>query len=215
MSARRGAPIWVRVFAVLFVISGSIAPAFAQEDDDPAPPAAGGEDDQPAAGADDGKPDEPAAAAADAEDGIIGDDADVDGDGQPDAADTDDDNDGVQDWAEDDAQDVAEQRDEDGELYIEADSGGDGKVSAEELAEEQEYDTAYADIPNEVSDAALDARPAAKNLLPSLTIDQFRKLVRLAKRKVLERMEVKISTRGRAATCSSTPRSPPRPSSWS
>jgi hypothetical protein len=189
-------------------------PPAADDDQPPAAPAAGGTDtdgdgtpDAPAVDGDtdgDGDSDAPpsaedlAAAASDAEDGIIGDDADVDGDGQPDIADTDDDNDGVPDWAEDDAQDVAEQRDEDGELYIEADSDGDGKVSAEELAEEQEFDTAFADIPDVINDDALDARPAGKNLLPSLTIEQFRTLVRLAKRKVLERMEVKIKKKADA-----------------
>ncbi len=172
-------------------------PATGDADGDGTPDAQDKDDDN------DGTPDDqeaPDAAAADADaaDGIIGDDTDVDGDGTPDAADNDDDNDGISDAAEDDAQDVAETVDEDGELYIEADSDGDGKVSAEELAEEQEYDGAFADIPNEVTDAALDARPAGKNLLPSLTIEQFRKLVRLAKRKVLERMEAKIQKKADA-----------------
>ncbi len=146
----------------------------------------------------DGTPDAQDTGGGDAADGIIGDDTDVDGDGTPDAADNDDDNDGVSDAAEDDAQDVAEQIDDDGEVYIAADADGDGKVTAEELAEEQEYDGAYADIPDEVTDGELDKRSELAELLPSLTLEQFRKLVRLAKRKVLARMEVKIQKKADA-----------------
>lgn len=100
--------------------------------------------------------------------------------------------------AEDDAQDVAVQTDADGEPYIEADYDGDGTVDAAELAEEREFDTAFADIPDEVSDDALDRRAADHNLAPSITVEQFRTLVRLAKRKVLLRLEAKIE-RGAAA----------------
>ena len=173
--------------------------------DEPAPseppaPAAGGDADgdgtpdaQDQDDDNDGVPDRAEAAADDGNDGMFGDDADVDGDGTPDEADNDDDNDGVPDAAEDDAQDVAPQQDEDGELYIEADADGDGQVSAEELAAEQAYDAEFADIPNEITDDALDQRPDGKELLPSISIEDFRKLVRLAKAKVLPRMEKKIA----------------------
>jgi hypothetical protein len=210
-----------RFFAFLsLVIALALAsPAWAQEEEEPAP--AGQDDDPPAAGddtpaaADDDKADEPPAGGAD-DDKAEGDDkpdgaGDADNDGTPDAADNDDDNDDDNDApvdaddlgapdpsddaaeaAEDDAQDVAVQTDEDGEPYIEADYDGDGVVEADELAEEKEFDTAFADIPDEVSDAALDKRPDDANLEPSITVEHFRQLVRLAKRKVLARLEAKI-----------------------
>ena len=57
---------------------------------------------------------------------------------------------------------------EDGEPYIQADSDGDGVVEPDELAEEKEFDTAYADIPDEVSDEALDTRSVDAELLPAV-----------------------------------------------
>ena len=203
--------------ALLLIGLASSSPAVAEEDDeapaapaDPAPaPAADDQPAPPAAAGDadhDGTPDAdevpaPAAAGAgadDAADGIIGDDTDADHDGVADSADNDDDNDGVPDAAEDDADDVRVETLDDGTIYIQADADGDGVVSAEELAEEGEFDAAYADIPDEINDDALDLRPDLSELMPSLSIETFRKLVRLAKRKVLARMEIKIQRKADA-----------------
>ena len=163
---------------------------------------------------DDGTPDQPGAdpAAADdkPDDGTPDDGDPADGaaaavaDTDPGPGDTSDDtgafdpSDDAVEAAADDAADVAVTTDEDGEPYIQADSDGDGVVSADELAEEQEFDTAYADIPDEVSDTALDQRSEDAELMPSITVEHFRKLVKLAKRKVLERMEKKIAKKAEA-----------------
>jgi hypothetical protein len=169
-----------------------------------------GQPDQPAAAGDadgDGQPDQPAAAGAD-DPAIPGDEDsladDPPGDTDPGPADTSDDTgafdpaDDALEARDDDAADVAVVMDEDGEPYIEADSDGDGVVEPDELAEEQEFDTAFADIPNEVTDDALDARGEDAELMPSLTMEQFRKLVKLAKRKTLERLENKIAKKADA-----------------
>lgn len=179
------------------------APAAADQDGD-APPT-GGEPAGDAAGsgeppAGDTEPEPtpaPAGTAADLSD-------DPPGDTDPGPLDTSDDtgafdpSDDALEAAADDAADVAVVEDEDGEPYIEADYDGDGKVEPDELAEEQEFDTAFADIPNQVTDDALDARPDASNLLPSLGLEQFRTLVKLAKRKTLDRLEAKIARKADA-----------------
>lgn len=163
--------------------------------------------DQPPAG--DDKPavdDHPAGAVDDP--GIPGDEDsladDPPGDTDPGPADTSDDmgafdpSDDELEAADDDAADVAVVTGEDGEPYIQADSDGDGVVEPDELAEEKEFDTAYADIPDEVSDEALDKRSEDAELMPSITVEHFRKLVQLAKRKVLARMEAKIAKKSEA-----------------
>ena len=163
--------------------------------------------DQPPPG--DDKPavdDHPAGAVDDP--GIPGDEDsladDPPGDTDPGPADTSDDmgafdpSDDELEAADDDAADVAVVTGEDGEPYIQADSDGDGVVEPDELAEEKEFDTAYADIPDEVSDEALDKRSEDAELMPSITVEHFRKLVQLAKRKVLARMEAKIAKKSEA-----------------
>ena len=85
--------------------------------------------------------------------------------------------------------------DGDGELdppYYEFDEDGDGVVEADEAAAQKEFEDAFAGIPDQVDDDALDARPDGSELLPSLDVDTFRKLVRLAKKKVMPRLEAKI-----------------------
>lgn len=73
-----------------------------------------------------------------------------------------------------------------------ADHDCDGTVEPDEVADEKEFAEAFAAIPNTVTDDALDLRPEASELLPSLTIEDFRKLVRLAKAKVLTQMTRKL-----------------------
>ncbi len=150
------------------------APAAGDADGDGTPDAVDTDDDN------DGVPDaqEPPAA------------GDADGDGTPDAVDTDDDNDGVP-----DDQEVAAggaEVDEDGQVYLDDDADGDGVVEADEAADAKEFDAAFDDIPDVINDDALDARAEESELVPSLDIETFRTLVRLAKKKVLTRMEAKI-----------------------
>ncbi len=73
-----------------------------------------------------------------------------------------------------------------------ADHDCDGSIEPDEIAQEKEFDEAFADIPNTVNDDALDARPEDSELLPSLTVEDFRKLVRIAKAKVLTQMSRKM-----------------------
>lgn len=51
---------------------------------------------------------------------------------------------------------------------------------------------AVADIPDSVSDDALDQRPEDSELLPSITVEDLRKRVRLAKERVLTQMKRKL-----------------------
>ena len=73
-----------------------------------------------------------------------------------------------------------------------ADHDCDGTVEPDEVADEKEFSEAFADIPNTVTDDALDRRPEASELLPSLTVEDFRRLVRLAKAKVLTQLKRKL-----------------------
>ena len=73
-----------------------------------------------------------------------------------------------------------------------ADHDCDGEIEAEELAQEQAFAEAFDDIPNVVNDDALDLRAEDSELLPSLTVEEFRKLVRLAKTRVLTQMKRKL-----------------------
>ncbi len=73
-----------------------------------------------------------------------------------------------------------------------ADHDCDGEIEAEEQAEEQAFAEAFADIPDAVDDDLLDQRPEDSELLPSLTVEDFRQLVRLAKVKVLTQMKRKL-----------------------
>jgi len=56
-------------------------------------------------------------------------------------------------------------------------------------AVEKEFTAAFKDIPDEVVDTE---RPEGQELTPSLTVEQLRQLIRVARAKVLERMEKKI-----------------------
>ncbi len=76
-----------------------------------------------------------------------------------------------------------------------ADHDCDGEIEAEEQAEEQAFAEAFAGIPDAVDDDLLDQRPEDNELLPSLTVEDFRKLVRLAKLKVLTQMKRKLVAR--------------------
>ncbi len=82
--------------------------------------------------------------------------------------------------------------DSDGEAYMEYDDDGDGTMEPDEIAAAKEYEEEFKDIPDDVDDKALDARPLLGQLKASLTVENFRKLVRLAKGKVLERMKAKM-----------------------
>jgi hypothetical protein len=73
-----------------------------------------------------------------------------------------------------------------------ADHDCDGNVEPDELAQEKEFTEAFADIPDTVTDDALDKRSEDAELVPSLTVEDFRKLVRIAKAKVLTQMSRKL-----------------------
>lgn len=147
---------------------------------------------------------------------------DADGDGTPDAQDTDDDNDGIPD-AQDGGGAVADDpadegtaadldKDNDGTPDAQEedydpedpptdpwDEDGDGVVEEDERELRAESEAAFADIPDDVDDNALEAREAGDDgeseteLVPSLDVETFRKLVRIAKRIVLAKMEHKIA----------------------
>ncbi len=107
---------------------------------------------------------------------------DSDGDGTPDALDDGDiDNDGVPDAQEEDP--PTDPFDQD----------GDGKIEPDEIADRQEFAAFFDDIPNFPNDDALDARPDATELLPSIDAETFRTGVRLVKKIVLEKMSTKIA----------------------
>lgn len=107
---------------------------------------------------------------------------DADNDGVPDAQeDGDIDNDGVPD---------AEQEDPPTSPF---DEDGDGVMSPEEIADRKEFGEFFDDIPNQPDDKALEARPNETELKPSVTVDMFRKGVRLVKKIVLGKMEKKIA----------------------
>jgi len=73
------------------------------------------------------------------------------------------------------------------------DEDGDGVVEPDELETKKEFEAAFDDIPDAPDEAALDARPEDGELKPSLTVEQFRKLVGLARKVVLKKMEAKIA----------------------
>lgn len=82
--------------------------------------------------------------------------------------------------------------DDDGEVVTDPfDEDGDGVVEPEELADKAEWDADFKDIPAEPDEAALEHRAKDKNLLPSMTVEQFQKLVRIGKKVVLSKMAKK------------------------
>jgi len=84
--------------------------------------------------------------------------------------------------------------DDDDEAPTDAfDEDGDGVVEPDELETKKEFEEAYSDIPDAPDEGALDARPEDSELKPSLTVEQFRKLVGLARKVVLQKMEAKIA----------------------
>ncbi|HPH65954.1 MAG TPA: hypothetical protein PLF40_09435 [Kofleriaceae bacterium] len=156
----------------------------------------------------DGKPDVAPAADAD-HDGKpdVAPAADADHDGKPDVAPTADpehdihvppatadaDGDGFVDGAVDATGDPIEAPDPDDPPFVPFDADGDGQMEPDELALQKEYETEFGDIPNEVTDAELDKRPENAEMLPSITVEKFRSLVRIAKGVVLKRLEAKIA----------------------
>ncbi|HTJ45924.1 MAG TPA: hypothetical protein VL463_27660 [Kofleriaceae bacterium] len=87
--------------------------------------------------------------------------------------------------------------DGDGEPYMEYDEDGDGVMEPDEIKDAQEFVAGFeeAGIPDKIDDDELDARAQDKQLVPSLTPEMFRKLVQLAKRKVLAKMELKMAAK--------------------
>jgi hypothetical protein len=92
---------------------------------------------------------------------------------------------------------AADDADDDGEpqvAYNKFDLDGDGKADP---ALEKEYDEAMEGIPATIDtdkvDEALDERPADAELKPSISADQFRKIVRIVRKVVLARMEAKMA----------------------
>ena len=142
--------------------------------DDHAPPAV---PPAPTGGADDLEADE-AAAAADVDINAV----DSDGDGTPDSLDDGDiDNDGIPDASEEDPPTDP------------FDADGDGRLEPDEVADRAAFAGFYDDVPNAPDDKALEARPAASELVPTITADQFRIGVRLVKNIVLAKMSAKIA----------------------
>ncbi len=76
------------------------------------------------------------------------------------------------------------------------DEDGDGMVTAEEQADETEYQHDFAGVPETIDTSAVDqeleARPAGKQMMPSINVEQFRKMVRIVKKVVLGKMEHKM-----------------------
>jgi hypothetical protein len=76
------------------------------------------------------------------------------------------------------------------------DDVADGSAAPDPEAE-HEFETDFAGISPTIDTAAVDkelaARPAATDLVPSISIEQFQKAVRAAKRVVLDRMEAKMA----------------------
>jgi hypothetical protein len=92
---------------------------------------------------------------------------------------------------------VSDDDEDEGEAkYDEWDPDGDGK---EDLELKKDYEEAFAGIPKfddksaEAEEQALEDRPDATDMQPSMTVDQFRKIVGLAKTVVLGRMEKKMA----------------------
>lgn len=153
------------------------------DDHEPEPmPADVHHDDAPAPGAsaaDDAEADQ-AAAAADVDVNA----KDSDGDGTPDALDDGDiDNDGVPD---------ADEEDPPTDPF---DADGDGVIEADEIEDRKEFAEYFDDIPNEVSDDALDARAEDAEMVPSISIEDFRKGVAIVKKIVLGKMAKKAQAK--------------------
>jgi hypothetical protein len=192
----------VLALAVLAAVFGGMAFA----DDVPAA-------DVPAAGSDDAHHDKPeVAAASDSDgdgvpdaredkdgDGVADSAEDRDGDGVPDVLD-DSDGDGVPDSEDmpgdvdgDGILDADEEFDEDDPPTDPFDEDGDGVVEPDEAATRTEFLAAFKDVPDEPDLGALMSRSDATELVPSLSVDKFREYVRLAKKVVLAKMELKIA----------------------
>ena len=73
-----------------------------------------------------------------------------------------------------------------------ADEVDNALPTAEETAETAELDKLEAGMPHDVEEGALDKRPEANDLAPSIDVETFRKIVRLTKRLQLDRMEKKM-----------------------
>jgi hypothetical protein len=108
---------------------------------------------------------------------------DSDGDGVPDSEDLPGDVDG------DGILDSEQEFDEDDPPTDPFDADGDGVVEPDEVETRKEFVAAFKDIPNEPDAQAVES---LKEMLPSITIEKFRELVRLSKKVVLEKMMVKI-----------------------
>ncbi len=175
-------------------------------DGKPDVPAAGGAEDKdhdgkpdhPAEDKDhDGKPDAPAGPDK-------FDTADSDGDGVPDAKE-DNDGDGISDADEkrdsdgDGIADIDEvTQDEDGEADEDdpalklLDADGDGVVEASEVADNKEFDGELKELGvTDVQDSSTIHRPEDAELMPSIKIEDFQKLVLVAKKVVLGKMKIK------------------------
>lgn len=130
-------------------------------------------------------------------------DDDHDNDGTPDAKDNDDDNDGVPDDRDTDddgdgkadaPETAAASDDEDDEPYNKFDLDGDGGSDPALQAEWNDTMEGYsASMDEEAIDKALDARGEEAELVPSMTVDDFKKVVLLVKKVVLAKMEKKMA----------------------
>ena len=157
-------------------------------------PAAGGDaddtaghDEHPAAAPPADGPDSDGDGVSDANEAMMSADVDLnakdsDGDGTPDVQeDGDIDNDGVKD---------ADEEDPPTDPF---DADGDGKLEEDEITDRKEFAEYFDDIPNEVTDDALDTRPEDAELVASISIEDFKKGVALVKKIVLGKLAKKAA----------------------
>jgi hypothetical protein len=73
------------------------------------------------------------------------------------------------------------------------DTDGDGTIDEEEAQHRKEFVGLFKDIPNEPDAQAVGKRTGDKAMVPSLSVEKFRELVKATKQVVLEKMMVKIA----------------------
>jgi hypothetical protein len=76
--------------------------------------------------------------------------------------------------------------------HLEFDADGDGKVEPDEQALSAEFAAAFKDIPHEVTPKAAGTIDLEN---PGMTVDEFKNLIRLAKAKVLARLQAKMAAK--------------------
>jgi len=84
-------------------------------------------------------------------------------------------------------------------IVIEWDVDGDGTLEPEEVALRRIAEEVFADVPADVQPEALAARPKREAMaVRSLTVERFRKMVALSRKKVLARLSARLAAHGEA-----------------